>query len=158
MHEVGEEAWDRQLAVNLRSVYLVSHAVVPVMLAQGGGAIVNNASVAALVGDRASAAYCASKGGVALLTKAMALDYAKRGIRVNAICCGEIDTPLFEREAAQFGMTMDALREALRTRSTRWVASGGPEEAAAAVAFLASDDASFVTGVLLPVDGGYAAQ
>ena len=99
LHEVAEDAWDRQLAVNLRSVYLVSHAVVPVMLAQGGGSIVNNASVAALVGDRASAAYCASKGGVALLTKAMALDYAARGIRVNAICCGEIDTPLFERES-----------------------------------------------------------
>ena len=123
VHEVGEEAWDRQLAVNLRSVYLVSHAVVPVMLAQGGGAIVNNASVAALVGDRASAAYCASKGGVALLTKAMALDYAQRGIRVNAICCGEIDTPLAEREAAQFGMTMDGPARGVLARSTRWVAS-----------------------------------
>ena len=157
VHEVGEEDWDRQLAVNLRSVYLVSHAVVPVMLAQGSGAIVNNASVAALVGDRASAAYCASKGGVALLTKAMALDYARRGIRVNAICCGEIDTPLAEREAAQFGMTMAALREAYGEEHPMG-RIGRPEEAAAAVAFLASDDASFITGVLLPVDGGYAAQ
>ena len=157
VHEVGEDDWDRQLGVNLRSMYLVAHAVVPVMLAQGGGAIVNNASVAALVGDRASAAYCASKGGVALLTKAMALDYAQHGIRVNAICCGEIDTPLAEREAAQFGMTMDALREAYGEEHPMG-RIGRPEEAAAAVAFLASDDASFVTGVLLPVDGGYAAQ
>ena len=105
VHEVDEEAWHRQLGVNLRAVYLVAHHVVPVMLAQGGGAIVNNASVAALVGDHAAAAYCASKGGVALLTKQMALDYAARGIRVNAICCGEIDTPLFERESYQIGMT-----------------------------------------------------
>jgi len=157
VHEVGEEAWDRQLAVNLRSVYIVSNAVVPVMLAQGGGAIVNNASVAGIVGDTRSAAYCASKGGVALLTKAMALDYAGRGIRVNAICCGEIDTPLFERESGQLGMSVDAYR-ALLDEAHPMGRIGRPEEAAAAVAFLAGDDASFITGVLLPVDGGYAAQ
>ncbi len=157
VHEVSEEAWDRQLAVNLRAVYLVAHRVVPVMLAQGGGAIVNNASVAALVGDHAAAAYCASKGGVALLTKQMALDYASRGIRVNAICCGEIDTPLFVRESYQIGMTPDSYRELLNEAHPIG-RIGLPSEAAAAVAFLASDDASFVTGVLLPVDGGYAAQ
>jgi NAD(P)-dependent dehydrogenase (short-subunit alcohol dehydrogenase family) len=157
VHEVGEEAWDRQLAVNLRSVYIVSNAVVPVMLAQGGGAIVNSASVAGIVGDTRSAAYCASKGGVALLTKAMALDYAGRGIRVNAICCGEIDTPLFERESGQLGMSVDAYR-ALLDEAHPMGRIGRPEEAAAAVAFLAGDDASFITGVLLPVDGGYAAQ
>ena len=157
VHEVDEEAWDRQLAVNLRAVYLVAHHVVPVMLAQGGGAIVNNASVAALVGDHAAAAYCASKGGVALLTKQMALDYASRGIRVNAICCGEIDTPLFVRESYQIGMTPDSYRELLNEAHPIG-RIGLPSEAAAAVAFLASDDASFVTGVLLPVDGGYAAQ
>ena len=157
VHEVGEVAWDRLLAVDLRSVYLVSHAVVAVMLAQGGGAVVNNASVAGLVGDTKSAAYCASKGGVALLTKAMALDYAGRGIRVNAICCGEIDTPLFEREAGQLGMSVDAYR-AMLDEMHPMGRIGRPEEAAAAVAFLASDDASFITGVLLPVDGGYAAQ
>lgn len=156
VHEVGEEAWDRLLAVNLRSVYLVSHAVVPVMLAHGGGAIVNNSSVAGIVGDVKSAAYCASKGGVALLTKSMALDYAGRGIRVNAICCGEIDTPLFEREAGQLGMTVDEYRAVL-DEANPMGRIGRPEEAAAAVAFLASDDASFITGVLLPVDGGYAA-
>jgi len=157
VHEVDEESWDRQLGVNLRAVYLVARSVVPVMLAQGGGAIVNNASVAALVGDRAAAAYCASKGGVALLTKQMALDYAARGIRVNAICCGEIDTPLFERESYQIGMTPESYR-ALLDEAHPIGRIGLPSEAAAAVAFLASDDASFVTGVLLPVDGGYAAQ
>jgi NAD(P)-dependent dehydrogenase (short-subunit alcohol dehydrogenase family) len=157
VHEVDEEAWDRQLGVNLRAVYLVVRHVVPAMLEQGGGAIVNNASVAALVGDHAAAAYCASKGGVALLTKQMALDYAARGIRVNAICCGEIDTPLFVRESYQIGMTPDSYRELLNEAHPIG-RIGLPSEAAAAVAFLASDDASFVTGVLLPVDGGYAAQ
>ena len=157
VHEVSEEAWDRQLGANLKSVYLVSAAVVPPMLAQGGGAIVNNASVAALVGDVNGAAYCASKGGVAGLTRAMALDYAKRGIRVNAICCGEIDTPLFEREAVQIGMTVDEYRTVLNEYHPIG-RIGTPAEAAAAVAFLASDDAAFVTGVLLPVDGGYSAM
>ena len=156
VHEVDEEAWDRQLGVNLRAVYLVAHHVVPVMLARGGGAIVNNASVAALVGDRAAAAYCASKGGVALLTKQMALDYAARGIRVDAICCGEIDTPHWSR-SVQIGVTPDSYRELL-DEAHPIGRIGLPSEAAAAVAFLASDDASFVTGVLLPVDGGYAAQ
>jgi NAD(P)-dependent dehydrogenase (short-subunit alcohol dehydrogenase family) len=156
VHEVDEEAWDRQIGVNLRSVYLVSHHVVPVMLEQGGGAIVNNASVAALVGDLNSAAYCASKGGVAQLTKAMALDYATRGIRVNAICCGEIDTPLFVREAGQLRMTPDELR-AILNEAHPMGRIGLPSEVAAAVAFLAGDDANFVTGVLLPVDGGFAA-
>jgi NAD(P)-dependent dehydrogenase (short-subunit alcohol dehydrogenase family) len=157
VHEVDEEAWDRLIGVNLRSTYLVSHHVVLVMLAQGGGAIVNNASVAALVGDANSAAYCASKGGVGQLTKAMALDYASRGIRVNAICCGEIDTPLFVREADQLGITLDELRATLNEAHPMG-RIGLPSEAAAAVAFLAGDDASFITGVLLPVDGGYAAM
>jgi NAD(P)-dependent dehydrogenase (short-subunit alcohol dehydrogenase family) len=157
VHEVDEDAWDRQLGVNLRAVYLVARHVVPVMLAQGRGAIVNNASVAALVGDHAAAAYCASKGGVALLTKQMALDYAGRGVRVNAVCCGEIDTPLFVRESYQIGMTPESYRELLNEAHPIG-RIGLPSEAAAAVAFLASDDASFVTGVLLPVDGGYVAQ
>ena len=92
-------------------------------------------------------------GGIALLTKQMALDYAARGIRVNAICCGEIDTPLFVRESYQIGMTPDAYR-ALLDEAHPIGRIGLPSEAAAAVASLASDDASFVTGVLLPVDGG----
>ena len=157
VHEISEDDWDRQLNVNLRSVYLVSHHAVPVMLAQGAGTIVNNASVAGLVGDHGDVAYCASKGGVAQLTKAMALDYATRGIRVNAICCGEIDTPLFVREAGQLGMTVDEYR-AILNEAHPMGRIGLPSEAAAAVAFLASDDASFVTGVLLPVDGGYVAM
>jgi len=156
VHEVDEAEWEHTMAVNLRSVFLMSKYVVPHMLAQGGGAIVNNASVAAIVGDTASAAYCATKGGIALLTKAMALDYAKEGIRVNAICCGEIDTPLFEREAGQWGMTVDEFRTVLNEAHPVG-RIGRPEEVAAAVAFLASDEAGFITGILLPVDGGYSA-
>ena len=157
VHEVGEEDWERAMAVNLRSVYLCSHHVVPLMLTQGKGAIVNNASVAGLVGDTDAAAYCATKGAVALLTKAMALDYASRGIRVNAICCAEIDTPLFEREAGQHGMSVEEFRAVLNEAHPIG-RIGRPGEVAAAVVFLASDDASFITGALLPVDGGYSAM
>jgi NAD(P)-dependent dehydrogenase (short-subunit alcohol dehydrogenase family) len=156
VHEIPEEEWHDLLAVNLSSVYLVSKHVVPHMLARGSGAIVNNSSVAGLVGDRRSAAYCATKGAVAQLTRAMALDYARRGIRVNAICCGEIDTPLFAREAAQLGLTVEAFRSSL-DEAHPIGRIGRPREAADAVVFLASDEASFITGVLLPVDGGYSA-
>lgn len=157
VHEVEEADWDRAMAVNLRSVYLCSHDVVPVMLAQGKGAIVNNASIAGIVGDTDAAAYCASKGGIALLTRSMALDYAQRGIRVNAICCAEIDTPLFEREAAQHGMSVEDFRTVLNEAHPIG-RIGRPDEVGAVVAFLASDDSSFMTGVLLPVDGGYSAM
>jgi len=156
LHEVPEAEWARLLAVNLTSVYLVSKRVLPHMLAQGRGAIVNNSSVAGLVGDVKSAAYCATKGAVAMLTRAMALDYARRGIRVNAICCGEIDTPLFEREAGQLGLSVEEFRAKLSDAHPIG-RIGRPREAADAVVFLAGDQASFLTGVLLPVDGGYSA-
>ena len=156
VHEIPEEEWAGILAVNLTSVYLVSKHVVPLMLAQARGVIVNNCSVAGLVGDQRSAAYCATKGAVAQLTRAMALDYARRGIHVNAICCGEIDTPLFVREAGQLGLTVEAFRARLGEAHPIG-RIGRPREAADAVVFLASDEASFLTGVLLPVDGGYTA-
>jgi meso-butanediol dehydrogenase / (S,S)-butanediol dehydrogenase / diacetyl reductase len=154
--EMAVADWDRVIGVNLRSVFLVSRHVVPHMVAQGYGAIVNNASIAAVVGDVNGAAYCASKGGVGQLTRAMALDHARQGIRVNAICCAEIDTPLFEREAVQIGMTVEEYRAVLNEAHPVG-RIGLPSEAAAAVAFLASDDASFITGTLLNVDGGYSA-
>jgi NAD(P)-dependent dehydrogenase (short-subunit alcohol dehydrogenase family) len=156
LHEVAAEEWDEILRVNLTSVYLVSKQVLPHMLARGKGAIVNNSSVAGLVGDLRSAAYCATKGAVAQLTRAMALDYARRGIRVNAICCGEIDTPLFAREAGQLGLSVDQFRARLNEAHPIG-RIGRPREAADAVVFLASDEASFITGALLPVDGGYSA-
>ena len=156
LHEVAVEEWDEVLRVNLTSVYLVSKHVLPHMLARGRGTIVNNCSVAGLVGDVKSAAYCAAKGAVANLTRAMALDYARKGIRVNAICCGEIETPLFVREAGQLGLSVDQFRARLNEAHPIG-RIGRPREAADAVVFLASDDASFITGALLPVDGGYSA-
>jgi NAD(P)-dependent dehydrogenase (short-subunit alcohol dehydrogenase family) len=156
VHEVSEEEWERSMAVNLRSVFLFSKYVVPGMLERGAGSIIHNASVAAMVGDVNAAAYCASKGGIGMLTRAMALDYAKRGIRVNAICCAEIDTPLFEREAAHYGMPAEAFREVLADQHPIG-RIGQVDEVAAVVAFLASDDASFITGALIPIDGGYSA-
>ncbi len=156
VHDVSEEQWERTMAVNLRSVFLFSKYVVPHMLECGSGSIIHNASVAAIVGDRNSAAYCASKGGIGQLTRAMALDYAKRGIRVNAICCGEIETPLFVREAAHYGIPTEEFGRMVGEQHPIG-RIGQPEEAAAVVAFLASDDARFVTGALIPVDGGYSA-
>ena len=156
VHEVSEDEWERAMAVNLRSVFLFSKYTVPGMLARGKGSIIHNASIAAVVGDSNAAAYCASKGGIGMLTKSMALDYGRRGIRVNAICCGEIDTPLFEKEAAQNGMSVAEFRKTLGDVHPIG-RIGRPEEVAAVVVFLASDDAAFITGALIPVDGGYSA-
>jgi len=156
VEELTEEEWDRVIDVNLKSVFLVSKHTIPHMNFQGGGVIVNNSSCNGIVGDYSASAYCASKGGVALLTKAMALDYAKKNIRINAICCGEIETPMFLQEACTFGMSVDQYREEI-VKSHPIGRIGKPEEAAKAVLFLSSDDSSFITGTLLSVDGGYTA-
>ena len=154
--ELTEKEWDRVIDVNLKSVFLVSKHTIPHMILEGEGVIVNNSSCNGIVGDYSAPAYCASKGGVALLTKAMALDYAKKNIRINAICCGEIETPMFVQEARTFGMSVDQYRKEL-IESHPIGRIGKPEEAAKAVLFLASDDSSFITGTLLSVDGGYTA-
>ena len=152
-HELSEEAWNRVLAVNLTGVWLCLKHEVAQMLARGrGGAIVNMASVAGLVGGTTSV-YAASKHGVVGLTKQAALEYAPRGIRINAVCPGVIQTPMVDRAFA--------VRPGLEER---WRAAepigrlGTPEEVAAAVVWLCSEAASFVTGVALPVDGGWVAQ
>jgi NAD(P)-dependent dehydrogenase (short-subunit alcohol dehydrogenase family) len=150
--ETEEEEWDRVLAVNLKSVFLLSRYAIPVMARGGGGTIINIASGWGLVGGRKAAAYCASKGGVVLLTKAMALDHAPQNIRVNCICPGDTDTPMLRNEAAQLGETAEAfLGDAARRPLGR---IGKPEEIARAALFLAGDASSFVTGTTLVVDGG----
>jgi NAD(P)-dependent dehydrogenase (short-subunit alcohol dehydrogenase family) len=156
LHELTEAEWDRILGINLKGVFLVSKHAVIQMMKQGGGVIVNNASANSIVADYDVPSYCASKGGVGMLTRAMALDYAKKCIRVNAVCYGEIHTPLAEQEARDRGENWDDFAKLMGTQHPLG-RMGEPEEAALAVLFLASDDSTFVTGALLSVDGGFTA-
>jgi NAD(P)-dependent dehydrogenase (short-subunit alcohol dehydrogenase family) len=150
--DTPEEVFDRMIAVNLKGVFLCCKAAVPVMISGGGGSIINmSSSVGWLIAAPGIVAYAASKGGVTLLTRAMALDHAKDHIRVNCICPGPTDTPMLRRaftdeQLVAFGGTLPVSR------------LGRPEEIASAALWLASDEASFVTGVALPVDGGQTAQ
>jgi NAD(P)-dependent dehydrogenase (short-subunit alcohol dehydrogenase family) len=157
VEDVSETDWDRIMDVNVKGVFLMSKHVVPVMLRQRGGAIVNNASCSGLVGDRNAIAYNTSKGAVVLMTKCMALDYAKKNIRVNCVCPGEIDTPMFRQEAKARKMPLEEYRKELCEYHPIG-RLGVPEEVANAVLFLASDDASFITGTAFSVDGGYTCQ
>jgi NAD(P)-dependent dehydrogenase (short-subunit alcohol dehydrogenase family) len=148
------------MAVNVKGIYLVSRVAVQQMMRQGSGAIVNAASVAALRGSPMSAAYNASKGAVLLLTKCMALDFGRYGIRVNCICPGVIDTRMADELLSYRSLGDDDRRQALlETYEERHLVGrlGQPEEVAKVVLFLASDDASFVTGAAWPVDSGLSA-
>jgi NAD(P)-dependent dehydrogenase (short-subunit alcohol dehydrogenase family) len=147
--EYPEEVWDRVVAVNLTGIWLCLKHEIPRMLAAGGGAIVNMASVQGLVGAAGMCAYVAAKHGVIGLTKAAALEYGSQGIRVNALCPGPIETPMARRLLAASGEGYDQVAGA--TALKRWA---GPEEVAAAALWLCSDAASFVTGHALVVDGG----
>jgi NAD(P)-dependent dehydrogenase (short-subunit alcohol dehydrogenase family) len=151
-----EEEWDLTLDTNLKGTYLMSKFALPAMITQGSGVIINNASGWGLVGGDAAAAYCASKGGVVLLTKAMAIDHARQGIRVNCICPGDVDTPMLPEDAQRRGMKWEEYLASAANRPMGRI--GKPEEIAKAVLFLASDDSSFVTGAVLAVDGGGTAD
>jgi NAD(P)-dependent dehydrogenase (short-subunit alcohol dehydrogenase family) len=150
------DEWDQLFAVNARGVYLGCKYAIPLMIAQGGGVIVNTASVAGLIGLPNRAAYCASKGAVVTLTKQVAVDYVAQGIRCNCICPGTVDTPWVARllkEAAD----PTALRAELVARQPMG-RLGTAEEVAQAALYLASDDAAFVTGTALVIDGGLMAR
>jgi NAD(P)-dependent dehydrogenase (short-subunit alcohol dehydrogenase family) len=150
--ETTEEEWDRVMDVNVKSIFLMSKYVVPVMAAAGGGAIINTSSGWGLKGGGNAVAYCASKGAVTNMTRAMAIDHGKQKIRVNAVCPGDTDTPMLRDEARQLGQTEDRfLAEAANRPLGRYAQ---PEEIAQAVLYLASDAASYVTGTALVVDGG----
>lgn len=157
IEEVTEEDWDRIIAVNVKGVFLMAKAVIPIMLKQKKGAIVNNASCSGLVGDRNAIAYNTSKGAVVLMTKCLALDYARKNIRVNCVCPGEIDTPMFRQEAKARGLPVKEYRKQLSEYHPIG-RLGLPEEVASAVAFLASNEAEFIIGAAFSVDGGYTCQ
>jgi NAD(P)-dependent dehydrogenase (short-subunit alcohol dehydrogenase family) len=154
--ETNEDEWDRLISVNLKGVFLASKAVIPIMRNYGGGIIVNVASELGLVAGAEIAAYCASKGGVVQLTKAMAVDYAADHIRVNCICPGPVDTPLLDRiirnSADPAGERQNTIEKTLMKRL------GRPEEMANVILFLASEDSSYMTGSIIVVDGGLTAQ
>jgi NAD(P)-dependent dehydrogenase (short-subunit alcohol dehydrogenase family) len=148
-----EDNWDRILAINLKGVWLCMKYEIAHMLKQGGGAIVNTASGAGLIGVRRGGAYVASKHGVVGLTKTAALEYAKAGIRVNCVCPGPIDTPMLQGIGGSNQVVIERMVAAQPGGRL-----GKPAEIAEAAVWLCSDAASFVTGLPMPVDGGYTAQ
>jgi NAD(P)-dependent dehydrogenase (short-subunit alcohol dehydrogenase family) len=147
--------WDRVMTVNVKSVYLGCKYAVPHMVQQSRGVIINTASVAGMVGIVKRAAYCASKGAVIALTRQIAVEYVKQGIRVNCLCPGTVDSPWVERLLSQ-AEDQVAARQALEARQPMG-RLGTPEEVAAAALYLASDDAAFITGTGLVLDGGWTA-
>jgi NAD(P)-dependent dehydrogenase (short-subunit alcohol dehydrogenase family) len=150
--DCSEEEWDLQVDVSLKGTFLMSKYALPVMIAQGGGSIVNNSSGWGLVGGDRAVAYCAAKGGMVVMTKAMAIDHGPQGVRVNCICPGDTVTPMEHEDAEHRGMTWEDYVASASERPLGRMGDAG--EVAMAVLFLASDESSFVTGAALPVDGG----
>lgn len=151
-----EEEWDLQLDINLKGTFLMSKFALPGMIQQGSGVIINNSSGWGIVGGDKAVAYCASKGGVVLLTKAMAIDHGPQGIRVNCICPGDVDTPMLPEDARMRGLKWADYLAGCANRPLGRI--GTVDEIAKATLFLASEDSSFMTGAALVVDGGGTAD
>lgn len=147
-----EDEWDRVMAVNVRSIFLMGKHAVPVMERGGGGSIVNIGSGWGLKGGPSAVSYCASKGAVVNMTRAMAIDHGPAGIRVNCVCPGDTDTPMLRSEAGQLGIDEAAFRAESAQRPLPRL--GTPEDVARAVLYLAGESAGWVTGAMLVVDGG----
>ena len=166
--DYSEDEWDQVIDINLKGVWLCMKYEIPAMLKSGGGAIVNTSSVGGLVGLRKFGPYATSKHGIAGLTKSAVLEYAKSGIRVNAICPGLINTEMIERnvlEEKKSGGFLGWMEQAKKTVIYKFLEKdqpsgrmGTPEEVAKAVVWLCSDEASFINGAVLPVDGGFLAE
>lgn len=152
--EITEENWDKVMSINLKGVFLCSKHSVPKMVENGGGVIINIASVLGLIGSKGEAAYCASKGGIISLTRAMALDFAPHNIRVNCICPGSVLTPTFKRVMTSLGDYEAAFQRNLDKIPLKRIAE--PEEIAYAALYLASEKASYITGSVLVIDGGWS--
>jgi NAD(P)-dependent dehydrogenase (short-subunit alcohol dehydrogenase family) len=150
--ETTEAEWDRVMAVNVKSIFLLSKYAIPVMAAAGGGSIINTASGWGLVGGKDAVSYCASKGAVVNMSRAMALDHGPQNIRVNCLCPGDTDTAMLRNEAEQLGQPEDSFLAGAADRPLRRL--GQPEDIAQAALYLASDASAFVTGAALVVDGG----
>jgi NAD(P)-dependent dehydrogenase (short-subunit alcohol dehydrogenase family) len=155
--DCSEEEWDLTMDINLKGTYLMSKFAIPQMISQKSGVIINNGSGWGIVGGNEAVSYCASKGGVVLLTKAMAIDHARQGIRVNCLCPGDVETPMLDEDARMRGMTWEEYHDqAIAQRPMGRI--GTSEEIAKAALFLASDDSTFMTGATLVVDGGGTAD
>ncbi|MGC1451520.1 MAG: SDR family oxidoreductase [Candidatus Sulfotelmatobacter sp.] len=153
--ELNEDEWDLALDVTLKGIYLLSREVVPHMVRNGGGSIINIGSGWSLKGGPRAASYCAAKGGTVNLTRAMAVDHGKQNIRVNCVCPGDVETPMLLSECAQLGEDQEAfMREAANRPLAR---VGTPDDIANAVLFLASPMSSWTTGAALVIDGGGSA-
>jgi len=151
--QLDRSTWDRIIAVNLTGTFLATKHAIGAMLAGRGGAVINNASILGLVGEANHPAYSAAKGGVIQLTRAAAIEYARRNVRVNCICPGFVETPLLLD-----GQHADAARAAVLKVQTPMHRLGQPAEIAQMALFLASNRSSFLTGAIIPVDGGYVAR
>jgi NAD(P)-dependent dehydrogenase (short-subunit alcohol dehydrogenase family) len=152
VENLSEDEWDLAVDVTLKGVFLLSREALPHMMNAGGGSIINTASGWGLKGGPRAASYCAAKGGVVNLTRAMAIDYGKHNIRVNCVCPGDVDTPMLHSECAQLGEKTDVFMKDAAARPLCRV--GTPEDIANAVLFLASPMSAWVTGACLVVDGG----
>jgi meso-butanediol dehydrogenase / (S,S)-butanediol dehydrogenase / diacetyl reductase len=154
--DTTDEEWHRQFAVNVDGTFFLSRAATRAMVANGGGAIVNIASMWGTVGGSGHVAYCAAKGAVVQLTRAMALDHARAGVRVNAVCPGEVDTPML-RAGGRAEALSDAQIATLGSSSIPLGRVASPDEIASVIEFLASPAAGYMTGAIVAVDGGCTA-